>query len=150
MTSTTSPTTAGRMPLTAAERDALATELQQLRSTDNAVADASDPTDPTGVVNDRIVLLEDALARAEVIPADGDGYPVAAVGTAVEIDNGGRRRTYQLVLGVAPGHGDAVSATSPVGAALLGQPVGATVDVHLPGGRTRSLELLRIAAADTA
>lgn len=138
------------MPLTAAERDALTSELQQLRNARAAVADANDPTDPTGATNDRIVLLEDALSRALVIPADEDGYPVAAVGTAVEIDNGGRRRTYHLVLGAGPGDGDAISATSPVGAALLGQPVGATVDVHLPGGRTRSLELLRVAAAGSA
>lgn len=140
------------IPLTAAEQQAMAAELQQLREEQqnepSRAGQLPDPLDPAIAVRDRIVLLETALARAEVVQPGPNGYTVAALGTAVEVDDGRRKRVYRLVLdaGTDTAPAGAVSATSPVGAALLGQPVGTSVTIALPDGRSRSLNLLRIDA----
>ncbi|MGX6449138.1 GreA/GreB family elongation factor [Patulibacter sp. S7RM1-6] len=76
-----------------------------------------------------------------------DGYAVAAVGTTVEVDDGRRACRYRLVLGVEvddEGVDRAVSATSPVGSALMGRGVDEIAHVALPDGRERRLRVVRI------
>lgn len=111
-----------------------------------------DPTVPGSGLADQIELLGGALRRAVIAHPDTygretRGYSLAAVGTTVEVDDGTKRCSYRLSLGVdARDVGDvlAVSAFSPVGAALMGSAVGDVVEVVLPGGRNRSLEVISI------
>jgi len=98
-------------------------------------------------VTDQVVLLETALERAVIARPGRSGYTLAAVGTIVGVDDGRRRCTYRLSfeVGEATDRADRqVSAFSPVGAALMGRAVDETVDISLPGGRSRSLYILSI------
>jgi transcription elongation GreA/GreB family factor len=121
-----------------------------------ATAAPGDPVVPGSGLADQVAFLESALRRAVVAHPDarrpGDpGFALAAVGTVVDTHDGAKRCRYRLTLGLdARDDGEevlAVSVSSPVGAALMGRAVGDAVDVDLPGGRHRSLEILRIVGA---
>ncbi|WP_210491290.1 GreA/GreB family elongation factor [Patulibacter sp. SYSU D01012] len=108
---------------------------------------ADDPGAALADPSDRIALLELALVRSVVAYPGPTGYTVAAVGTTVEVEDGRRTCRYRLVLGVEAtdeGVDRAVSATSPVGAALMGRSVGEVAHVELPDGRERSLRVVRV------
>jgi transcription elongation factor GreA len=90
-------------------------------------------------LNQRILDTENLLARAEIITPD-DNTGVVRLGHQVTIEKSGsgpasaRQRTYQI-LGAAetdPGQG-VISHSSPLGAALLGRRLGASVEVELQG-----------------
>lgn len=142
--------------MTVFEWEVLTTQLARLKrelASEPATRTAPvDPVVPGNALADQIDLLEGALRRAVVAHPgtcgpDARGYALAAVGTTVEVHDGTRRCAYRLTLGVdARDDGDvlAVSAFSPVGAALLGRAVGDTVEIELPGGRSRTLEVLAI------
>lgn len=96
-------------------------------------------------VQQRIIELEAALAAG---PAEAARPPdgTVAVGSRVTArDEAGRVHTFVIVSPVeadaARGH---ISATSPVGAALLGCRAGAQVTVTVPTG-TRTFTVLRVA-----
>lgn len=142
--------------VTVFEFESLTTQLARLK-----VEQVSRPAGNTGPVDpavpgnglaDQIVLLETALQRAviahpDTYHPDNRGYALAAVGTTVQVHDGAKRCFYRLTLGVdVHDDGDvvAVSAFSPVGAALMGRAVRDTVEIALPGGRSRTLEVLRI------
>jgi transcription elongation factor GreA len=96
----------------------------------------------------RITQLED-LARSAVVIVDDPAHDGAAgPGCTVAVRVDGRTRTYRLVgrrsAGADPHD---VSLASPVGAALTGARAGDTVEVPLPNGRTRVLEVLAVRAA---
>lgn len=142
--------------VTVFEWEVLNTQLARLKSEQasepTTIASPIDPTVPGNALADQIELLESALRRAVIAHPDSYGpdnreYALAAVGTIVEVDDGRKRCFHRLTLGVdVRDDGDvlAVSAFSPVGAALMGRAVGDTVDIDLPGGRRRSLEILSI------
>jgi transcription elongation factor GreA len=94
----------------------------------------------------RVRMLEDRLARAQVIETTGQSPDQVRFGVTVEIEDveNGERVTY-TILGedesdVAQGR---ISVTSPVARALLGKAVGDSVTVRVPKG-TREFEILAI------
>ena len=93
----------------------------------------------------RVAKLEEILSRAEVV-ADAEQGDVATVGTVVELrdTDSGKVAKRRIVGGHEPAGTDTISASSPVGRALLGQEPGATVTVELPNGRRRELEILGV------
>ena len=88
--------------------------------------------------------LADTLMAAQIMPAAAVPADVVRLGSAVTYRElpAGARRTLRVV---TPLHADAnegrVSVLSPIGCALLGQGVGAVVDVELPTGATLSIRL---------
>ena len=95
--------------------------------------------------------LDELLGRAEVV----DGGPLdgrAAVGTIVDVKDieSGELAEHELVGGHEAPRANAASAASPIGEALIGRTVGAIVDVHLPKGRRRRLQILQIRSVDHA
>ncbi|KAA0268571.1 MAG: hypothetical protein EDQ89_11225 [Acidobacteria bacterium] len=95
----------------------------------------------------RLQALEQVLATAEVIEEGGAGADVAAIGSVVRIRIGGRTAERRIVGDYEATGGDAVSASSPIGSAILGRSAGATVVVELPNGATREVEILTVRTA---
>ncbi len=90
------------------------------------------------------ILLETALV---VDPADvGDG--VVTLGSVVEVRDAdsGKRQKLRLISGHEVLSGGVASAGSPVGQALMGQRPGHSVEIALPSGATRRLEVLSVEA----
>jgi transcription elongation factor GreA len=94
----------------------------------------------------RLRLLEDKLARAQVIDTTGQVPDKVRFGVTVTLEDAesGEQVSY-TILGedesdVSQGR---ISVTSPVARALLGKEVGASVTVHVPKG-TREFEILDI------
>jgi transcription elongation factor GreA len=73
----------------------------------------------------------------------------AAVGTAVEVQDLSSEviREHRLVGDYESRDDDAVSASSPIGRALIGHVPGDEVEVELPRGRTQQLQILAVRAA---
>ena len=94
----------------------------------------------------RVRLLEDRLARAQVIDTTGQVPDKVRFGVTVELEDAesGERVTYKILgedeSDVSQGR---ISVTSPVARALLGKEVGASVAVRVPKG-TREFEILDI------
>jgi transcription elongation factor GreA len=93
-----------------------------------------------GLLERRITLLRDRLARAVVVDEDGASAETVDVGSRVEIeDEHGERMEVEIssVGGVSP--------DSPVGRALLGAKVGDEVEIEAPRGtwRARVLSVAR-------
>ncbi len=94
----------------------------------------------------RVRLLEDRLARAQVIDPSGQTPDKVRFGVTVDLEDveSGERVTYQILgeeeSDAAQGR---ISVTSPVARALLGKEVGASVSVRVPKG-TREFEILDI------
>ena len=93
-----------------------------------------------GLLERRITLLRDRLARSVVVDADGASAETVDVGSRVEIeDEQGERIEVEIssVGGVSP--------DSPVGRALLGAKVGDEVEIEAPRGtwRARVLSVAR-------
>jgi transcription elongation factor GreA len=97
----------------------------------------------------RAARLDELLERAEVV----DGGPPegrAAVGTIVAVKDieSGKHEEYELVGGHETPRANAASASSPIGEALIDRTMGAVVEVDLPKGRRRRLQILQIRAVD--
>ncbi len=97
-------------------------------------------------IEGRVRLLEDKLARAQVIDTTGQVADKVRFGVTVELEDveSGEQVTY-TILGedesdVSQGR---ISVTSPVARALLGKEVGESVKVRVPKG-TREFEILDI------
>jgi transcription elongation factor GreA len=89
-----------------------------------------------GMVEGRILEIEDILRRATIIDEKGAHRAGRVmVGSGVEVDQDGKKRHYQIVGGpeADPANGK-ISNESPVGAALLGRAVGDVIDVNVPKG----------------
>lgn len=142
--------------VTVFEWEVLRTQLSRLKSElasepAHRVAPV-DPAVPGKSLADQIELLESTLRRAviahpDTYEPDNRGYALAAVGTTVKVHDGAKSCSYRLTLGVDvhdEGGALSVSAFSPVGVALMGRAVGEVADVALPGGGSRSLEILAI------
>ena len=99
-----------------------------------------------GHIEGRIALLEDKLARAQVIDPSGQNPDSVRFGATVVLEDteNGSQLTYTIL-----GEDEAdvsqglISVTSPVARAILGKGVGDAVSVRVPKG-TRELEILEI------
>jgi transcription elongation factor GreA len=152
-----------RMPMTRGGYEKLEAELKQLKSAERpkivreiedarAHGDLSENAEyhaakeRQGQLEGRIRIIEDKLARAQVIdPSGQDGGSVRFGATVVLEDaDSGEKLTYTILgedeTDVAQGR---ISIRSPVARALLGRAVGDSVSVRVPKG-TRELEVLEI------
>ncbi|MEO6398451.1 MAG: transcription elongation factor GreA [Tepidiformaceae bacterium] len=89
-----------------------------------------------GMIEGRILEIEDVLRRAVIIDEAGAHKSGRVmIGSGVEVLQDGKKRHYQIVGApeADPANGK-ISNESPVGSALLGREVGATVDVIVPKG----------------
>ena len=97
-------------------------------------------------IEGRIRVVEDRLARAQVIELVGQTADAVRFGVTVELEDSesGERVSYRILgedeADVAQG---SISVTSPVARALLGKGVGDTVSVRVPKGM-REFEILDI------
>ena len=157
-----SPVTHSATQLTDADYDAVSRDLEALRNrhrleVERRLRDARDfgsPADDDDVlaVFEDIAVQEARIAQVEALLRSAsiiDGHAVdgrAGLGSTVRVvDEHGRTADYTLVgrHNAASGPGQ-VSSASPVGTALLGTRTGDVVDVVLPSGRRRSLEVLAV------
>lgn len=92
-----------------------------------------------GFLEGRIQLLEDRIRHARVIEAPAaDSSPRVRLGSTVVVEHDGETMTYTVVGSTEadPAKGR-ISASSPVGGALLGHDVGEEVDIRTPRGVAR-------------
>jgi transcription elongation factor GreA len=131
-------------PMTAAQRDALASELAELEGpkraevveaikTARSFGDLSEnfeyhaAKNEQGLLERRIAILRHRVENAIVVERAEDG--VVGVGSFVEVeDESGHVMTVEI------SSVGGVSADSPLGSALVGAKVGDTVDVQAPKG----------------
>jgi transcription elongation factor GreA len=101
------------------------------------------------VLASRISRLQRLLDSATVVEQEPARKEAAAVGTAVEVQDlsSGAIREHRLVGDYESRDTDAVSASSPIGRALIGHLPGDEVEVKLPRGRTQQLRVLIVRAA---
>jgi transcription elongation factor GreA len=105
------------------------------------------------VVRAEVARLEALLAAAVVVEQQDSGDGSAAIGSVVEVRDLDTETTYRhLITGdfdrrEAADEIHPVSASSPVGQALLGLAAGSQALVELPSGRQRRLEVLQISPA---
>lgn len=97
----------------------------------------------------RAARLGELLDRARVVDGGSlDGR--AALGTIVEVKNleSGEISEHELVGGHEAPRMNTASVASPIGEALIGREAGAVVQVQLPRGGSRRLEILQVQLAD--
>jgi transcription elongation factor GreA len=97
----------------------------------------------------RAARLDELLQRAEVV--DGSSLEGrVAVGTVVSVKDieSGKLEEHEIVGGHEGPRANAASASSPIGEALIDRTIGAVVEVHLPKGRRRRLQILQIRSVD--
>ncbi len=101
-----------------------------------------------GHIESRIRLVEDRLARAQVIDPGGQATDQIRFGLTVDLEDAETGETVSYTL-LGEEEADAgqgrISITSPVARALLGKSVGDFVTVKVPRG-TREFEVLEIRA----
>lgn len=141
-----------QVPLTREGKAKLEDDLDQLRQQRRVVAERihnaqelgtsqndaeyDDAKQEQGMIEGRILEVEDILRRATIIDeAEAHKSGRVVVGSGVEVDQDGKVRHYQIVGGpeADPAKGK-ISNDSPVGLALLGRQVGDVVDVNAPRG----------------
>jgi transcription elongation factor GreA len=96
------------------------------------------------VLSARIASLEAALSSATVVAQETDDSAAVAIGVAVKVKDldSGAVDEYVLIGDFDPPAPSAASAGSPVGRALLGRVAGDEVEVELPAGRRRRLQIV--------
>ncbi|PJK27805.1 transcription elongation factor GreA [Minwuia thermotolerans] len=152
-----------RVPMTLRGHKRLEAELKNLKSVERpaviqAIAEARAHGDLSenaeyhaakekqGFIESRVMELESALGRAEVIDSSkmsGDIVRFGATVMLADVDND-EESTYQIV-GVDEADIDSglVSITSPIARALIGKSEGDVVDVQTPRGE-KSYEILEV------
>jgi transcription elongation factor GreA len=141
-----------QVPLTFDGKARLAHELEALRAQRRVVAERihnaqeqgtsqndaeyDDAKQEQGMLEGRILEIEDILRRATIIDEKGAHKAGRVVlGSGVEVEQDGKKRHYQIVGAPEADAGKGkISNESPVGAALLGRVVGEQVDVNVPKG----------------
>ncbi len=139
-------------------RRELAERLRLARTFGGSGADRDDlhaVLEEAAIEEARIAALEEQLRTARVVDVDLVAQGTAGLGAEVRVlAQDGRECVYELVGRRTPdSRRHAVTPASPVGEALMGARVGDVVDVKLPGGGTRTLEVLAVqfaAAAEAA
>jgi transcription elongation factor GreA len=93
-----------------------------------------------------IAHIEMLLKTALVVDGAEVDAGVITVGSAVHVrePESGRRQTLRLIGGHEPLAAGVASAGSPVGQALMGRRVGDAVEVALPNGQRRRLEIVAV------
>ena len=134
--------------LKSAERPKIVKEIELARAhgdiSENAEFHAA--KESQGMIETRIRLLEDKLARAQVIELSGENPDAVRFGVTVVLEDAatGDSVTYTIVgedeSDVASGR---ISVTSPVARALLGKRIGDSVSVRVPKG-VREFEVLEL------
>jgi len=101
------------------------------------------------VLTSRLSRLQRLLDSATVVEQEPRQNEAAAIGTAVEVEepSSGTIRKHRLVGDYESRDADAVSASSPIGRALIGHLPGDEIEVELPRGRTQQLRVLTVRAA---
>ena len=144
-----------KLPMTAAGHTALENELNQrigverprlIQRIQEAIADDTNLAENSEyqaakadqeINENRILELEDKLARAEVIDVSklsGDTIKFGATVTLIDEDTG-EKKVWQLVgEPEADAHEGRISVSSPIARSLIGTSKGATVEVVAPGG----------------
>ena len=134
--------------LKAEERPQIVREIEEARAdgdlSENAEYHAA--KERQGQIEGRIAMLEDRLARAQVIDGKGQSTERVSFGATVVLSDvdSGDEITYTIV-----GEDEAdvnqgmISVTSPVARAIMGREEGSCVQVRVPKG-TRELEILEI------
>ncbi len=156
---------ADRNPMTRSGYEKLEAELKRLRTVDRpnivkeielarAHGDISENAEFHAAkerqshIEGRLRMLEDRLARAQIIDPTGQNLDRVRFGlTVVLVDTATDDEVTYTILGEdeADAADGKISVTSPVARALLGKGVGATVTVRVPKG-TREFEILEIRA----
>lgn len=134
--------------LKAEERPAIVREIEAARAhgdlSENAEYHAA--KERQGQIEARIRMVEDKLARAQVIDPSGQSLEKVRFGLTVDLEDSetGEQVTY-TILGEeeADAANGRISVASPVARALLGREVGDSVTVRIPKG-TREFEILEI------
>ena len=152
-----------RLPMTQSGYEKIQTEVKRLKSVERpaivkeievarAHGDLSENAEyhaakeKQGQIEGRIAILEDKLARAQVIDPSGQSTDTVRFGLTVELEDSatGEELTY-TILGEeeADAANGKISISSPIARALLGKGVGDNVTVRVPKG-TREFEILEI------
>lgn len=129
------------------DRKAVAEMIHQAQELGTSQNDAEyeNAKQQQGMIEGRIIEIEDTLRRAELIDeeqAHKSGRVV--LGSGVEVEQDGEKKHFQIV---GPPEADAlagrISNQSPIGEALLGRKAGDVVDVNVPRGVIK-LKILKI------
>jgi transcription elongation factor GreA len=98
------------------------------------------------VLASRLARLQSLLDAALVVDRKPATSEMVAVGSVVEVEDlaDGGAHEHQVIGDYESLDGDGISASSPVGRALIGQGPGADVEVAVPHGRTRTLRILSV------
>ena len=154
---------ADRIPMTKAGADAIKREIKRLKSVERPrivqeISVARDHGDLSenaeyhaakerqSHIEGRIEMLEDRLARAEIIEVARLSGDRVVFGATVKLEDGdsGQKAQYTIV-----GETEAdlkrgrISITSPIARGLIGREVGDTVKIRTPGGE-REYEVLEV------
>lgn len=140
-----------QVPLTREGKAKLEEDLEELRAQRRIVAERihnaqqqgtsqndaeyDDAKQEQGMIEGRILEIEDILRRAVIIDESAAQKGRVGLGSRVEVDQDGQPRKFQIVGApeADPANGK-ISNESPVGSALLGRAVGDTVEVNVPRG----------------
>jgi transcription elongation factor GreA len=124
--------------------EALERDLTALREKRARVATGDVMREEQIMLDGRIASLEDVLDHAWVVHPASVERGVVAIGTTVALRDGttGQTERYRVVGKYEPLRPGELSAASAIGRALLGRRAGESVDVDLPNGRVRRLEVL--------
>lgn len=130
------------------ERPKIVREIEEARAhgdlSENAEYHAA--KDRQGHIEGRIRLVDDKLARAQVIDGTGQGTDRVSFGVTVVLadSNTGEEVSYRIVgEDQADVNQGMISVTSPIAQALMGKERDASVRVQVPKG-VRELEILEI------
>ena len=108
-------------------------------------AEYEDAKNEQGMVEGRILTLENMLRNAVLIEESAEEGGVVRVGSEVEVKDEFGKQVFTIVgpaeVDVASGR---ISLESPVGKALLGHRTGEAVEVQSPGG-SRQVKIVRVA-----
>jgi len=107
-------------------------------------AEYEDAKNEQGMLEGRILVLENMIRNAVIIEESGDSGNVQ-IGSTVDVKDEFGTQTFTIVgpaeVDVAAGR---ISLESPVGKALLGHRVGEQVEVQSPGG-PRTVKIVKVA-----
>ena len=151
------------VPMTKAGADAIKRELKRLKSVDRVknVQDISTARDHGDLrenaeyhaakekqshIAGRIEMLEDRLARAEIIEVSKLSGDRVVFGATVKLEDtdSGQKAQYAIVGEIeADLKKGRISITSPIARGLVGREVGDTVTIRTPGGE-REYEILEV------
>ena len=156
-----------RVPMTQRGYEALKAELQRLKSVDRpanvkdietaiAHGDLSENAEyhaakeKQGHIAARMAMLDDKIARAQVIDTTGQSPDKVRFGATVELRDAETDDKIRYTI-VGEDEADAkqgrISITSPVAQALMSKSVGDAVSVNVPKGK-RELEVVEISFGD--